>query len=199
MFISSNVFDVNSKPLGVVYSRPYSFVAYTVYWKSSTDITRHGPQTPRHSLVPWKKVFWFPILKRYVTKGVFSVIRICSRTRDWPACVAPAKNNFICLFIVKRDKRMRNARPAFRMPAFPHCGALCGASPRCVASACVSVPTNSVPILESGGAHALYCTNDCQNSYAIRRKLKLETAYDPQREILRMRANPACVSKSAWH
>jgi hypothetical protein len=32
-----------------------------------------------------------------------------SRTRDWPACVAPAKNNYTCLFIVKRDKRVRNA------------------------------------------------------------------------------------------
>jgi hypothetical protein len=40
---------------------------------------------------------------------VFSVTRICSRTRDWPACVAHAKNNFICVFIVKRDKRMRDA------------------------------------------------------------------------------------------
>jgi hypothetical protein len=41
--------------------------------------------------------------------GRFCVMRICSRTRDWPACVAPAKNNFICVFIVKRDKRMRSA------------------------------------------------------------------------------------------
>jgi hypothetical protein len=33
--------------------------------------------------------------------------------------------------------------------------------------------------------------------YATRRKLKLETAYNPQRQILRMRANPACMCKSA--
>jgi hypothetical protein len=43
-------------------------------------------------------------------KGVFSVTRIWPRTRDWLACVAPTKNNFICVFIVKRDKRMRGAR-----------------------------------------------------------------------------------------
>jgi hypothetical protein len=36
-------------------------------------------------------------------KGHFSVTRI------WPACVASAKNNFICKFIVKRDKRRRGA------------------------------------------------------------------------------------------
>jgi hypothetical protein len=43
-------------------------------------------------------------------KGVFSVMRICSRTRDWHACVAPAKNNFIFIFIYKREKRgMRGA------------------------------------------------------------------------------------------
>jgi hypothetical protein len=41
------------------------------------------------------------------TKGVFSGMRICSRTRTWPACLA--KNNFICESIVKRDKRMRGA------------------------------------------------------------------------------------------
>jgi hypothetical protein len=35
------------------------------------------------------------------------------------------------------------------------CGALCGAS------ACVSVPTTSVPILESDRAHAPYFINDC--------------------------------------
>jgi hypothetical protein len=39
-------------------------------------------------------------------KGVFNVTWICSRTRDWTACVAPAKNNIICVFNVKRDKRM---------------------------------------------------------------------------------------------
>jgi hypothetical protein len=48
-------------------------------------------------------------------------------------------NNFICVFIVKRDKRMRDARR--------YCGA----------SACVSVPT-SVPILESDGAHRIVLT-----------------------------------------
>jgi hypothetical protein len=32
---------------------------------------------------------------------------------------------------------------------------------RCGASACVGVPTTSVPILEADGEHALYCTNDC--------------------------------------
>jgi hypothetical protein len=42
------------------------------------------------------------------------------------------------------------------------------------------------------GAHAPYCTNDCQ--YAIRRILKLETAYHSQR-VSRLRAIPACVSK----
>jgi hypothetical protein len=43
--------------------------------------------------------------------------------------------------------------------------------------------TTAVPILESGGAYAPYCTNDCQYCHATRRKLKLETAYHPQREI----------------
>jgi hypothetical protein len=103
-------------------------------------------------------------------KGVFSVKRICSRTRIWPACVALAKNNFICVCIVKRNKRTRDA--------------LCGAS------TCVSVPTASMSILESNGTHAPYSTNDCLYSNATRRKLKLETVCDPQREILRMRANP---------
>jgi hypothetical protein len=32
-----------------------------------------------------------------------------TRTREWPTYVAPAKNNFICESIVKRDKRMRDA------------------------------------------------------------------------------------------
>jgi hypothetical protein len=36
-----------------------------------------------------------------------------------------------------------------------------------------------------------YCTNYCQYYHATRRKLKLETAYHPQREIPRMRANSA--------
>jgi hypothetical protein len=44
-------------------------------------------------------------------------MRISSRKQIWPACVAPAKNNFICEFIVKRDKRMRDAgRCAGRYP-----------------------------------------------------------------------------------
>jgi predicted Co/Zn/Cd cation transporter (cation efflux family) len=44
--------------------------------------------------------------------GVFSVTRI------WPICVTPAKNNFVCVSIVKRDKRMRDAgRCARRYPA----------------------------------------------------------------------------------
>jgi hypothetical protein len=43
-------------------------------------------------------------------KVVFNVTRICSRMRDWPACVAPAKNSFICVFIVMREKwGMRDA------------------------------------------------------------------------------------------
>jgi hypothetical protein len=54
--------------------------------------------------------------------------------------------------------------------------------------------TTSVPILESGGAHAPYCTNDCQYCHATHRKLKLETVYHPQRKISRMQANLACVS-----
>jgi hypothetical protein len=48
-----------------------------------------------------------PLLSVY--RGIFSVTQICSRTRDCPACVAPAKNNFICVSIVKREKRMRSA------------------------------------------------------------------------------------------
>jgi hypothetical protein len=89
-------------------------------------------------------------------------------------------------FIVKRDKR--NAGH----------GALYGTLPRCEASACVSMPTTSVSILESDGAHAPNCTNDCQYCHATRRKLKLETVYHLQREISRMRAKSACVIKSAW-
>jgi hypothetical protein len=60
--------------------------------------------------------------------------------RDWPACVAHAKNNFICVSIVKRDKRMRDA------------GRCAGRYPRGGASACVSVLTTSVPILVGRGA-----------------------------------------------
>jgi hypothetical protein len=36
--------------------------------------------------------------------------------------------------------------------------------------------------------HAPFCTDNCQYRHATRRKMNLETAYDPQREILRMRA-----------
>jgi hypothetical protein len=50
-----------------------------------------------------------------------SVMQICSRTCDLPACVAPAKNNFVCVFIVKREKRMRDAGcSAGRYPAAEH-------------------------------------------------------------------------------
>jgi hypothetical protein len=53
--------------------------------------------------------------------GFVHVTRICSRTRDWPACVAPAKNNFICVFIVNRDKLTRDAgRCAGRYPTAKH-------------------------------------------------------------------------------
>jgi hypothetical protein len=52
---------------------------------------------------------------------IFIVTRICLRTQDWPANVAHAKNNFICVPIVKRDKRMRVVeRPAGRYPAAEH-------------------------------------------------------------------------------
>jgi hypothetical protein len=54
--------------------------------------------------------------------------------------------------------------------------------------------TYNLPILESGGAHAPYCTNDCQYCHTNRRKLKLEIAYHPQREISRMQVNPVCVA-----
>jgi hypothetical protein len=57
--------------------------------------------------------------------------------------------------------------------------------------ACVSVPTISVPILESGGAHGPYCSKNCQYCHATRRKLILETACHSQREISRIRADPA--------
>jgi hypothetical protein len=51
-------------------------------------------------------------------KGLFSVNRIYSRTRAWPACVAPAKNIYI--FIVKREKRMRDAGRCAVYPAAEH-------------------------------------------------------------------------------
>jgi hypothetical protein len=82
----------------------------------------------------------------------------------------------------------------------------------------VSVPTTSVPILESDGAHASYYNNDCLYRHATRKTTGTQTAYDPQREIchvgqirvreqilgqirvreqIRMWAQSACVSKSA--
>jgi hypothetical protein len=45
-----------------------------------------------------------------------------------------------------------------------------------------------VPILESDRAHAPNSTNDCLCRYATRKITETQTAYDPQREILRMRA-----------
>jgi hypothetical protein len=63
-----------------------------------------------------------PVDRQTGSKGVFGVTRFYSRTRILPACVAPAKNNFIWVPILKR---------------------------------------NSVPILESDGAHAPYYANDC--------------------------------------
>jgi hypothetical protein len=44
--------------------------------------------------------------------GFVHVTRICSRTRDWPACVAPAKNNFICVFIAYNFSNLRLGRGA---------------------------------------------------------------------------------------
>jgi hypothetical protein len=56
-----------------------------------------------------------------LTIGILSATRIGLRTWDWPACVAPAKNNFIFVFIVKRGKRMWDAgRCAWRYPAAEH-------------------------------------------------------------------------------
>jgi hypothetical protein len=46
--------------------------------------------------------------------------------------------------------------------------------------------STSVPILESGGVYAPYCAKDCQSGQATSTKMKLDTAYDPQREILFM-------------
>jgi hypothetical protein len=40
-------------------------------------------------------------------------------------------------------------------------------------------------------------SNDCLYPYATRRITATQTAYDPQCEILRMRAKPTCVSNSA--
>jgi hypothetical protein len=44
----------------------------------------------------------------------------------------------------------------------------------CGDSACVSVPTTLVSILEWDGAHAPYYTNDCPYRHATRRKQKLK-------------------------
>jgi hypothetical protein len=66
----------------------------------------------------------------------------------------------------------------------------------CGASACVGVPTTLVPILESDGAHAPFCTSntvDCQYCHATLRKMKLETAYHLQREITR---TPVCTKNA---
>jgi hypothetical protein len=46
--------------------------------------------------------------------------------------------------------------------------------PACVTSACVSVPSTSVSILEWDGAHAPYCTNDYLNCHTTRGKQKLK-------------------------
>jgi hypothetical protein len=54
-----------------------------------------------------------------------TVTRIFLRMRDWPACVATAKNNVICVFKIKRDKRTRDAgRCAGRYLAAEHPDAL---------------------------------------------------------------------------
>jgi phosphatidylserine decarboxylase len=64
--------------------------------------------------------YYFELLQFY-SMGDFSVTQICSRTRDWPACVTPAKNNFVCVSIVKREKRMQvEGRCAERYPATEH-------------------------------------------------------------------------------
>jgi hypothetical protein len=58
------------------------------------------------------------------------------------------------------------------------------------ASACVSAPATSVPMLESDVAHAPYYTNDCLYRQATCRKHKLKLHNHPLREISRMRAVP---------
>jgi hypothetical protein len=45
------------------------------------------------------QIIWYKARVACMYYGVFSVTRICSRTRNRPACVAPAKNNFILLCI----------------------------------------------------------------------------------------------------
>jgi hypothetical protein len=51
--------------------------------------------------------------------------------------------------------------------------AVYGVLPHCRDSACVSVPTTLVSILESDGAHAPYCKN-CLYRHATRRTQKLK-------------------------
>jgi hypothetical protein len=65
-------------------------------------------------------------------------------------------------------------------------------------SACVSVPTNTISILKSDGAYALFCTNDCLYGHETHRKLKFLTAYNPHRDISRMRANSARLVYTGW-
>jgi hypothetical protein len=101
---------------------------------------------------------------------VFSFTRFCSRMRMWPACIHPQRI-ISSESIVKRDKRTHDA------------GWSCGAF------ACVNMPTTSVSILESDEAHALYFTNVCLCHPATRRI----TAYDQQREILRIPNPRACA------
>jgi hypothetical protein len=105
---------------------------------------------------------------------VSSVMRICSRTRDQPACVSPANNNFICVFIAKRDKRMRDAgRCAGRYPATEHQHEW----------ACLQL---QCPFYSRMG-HTLRIILTIVNTVKqTRRKLKLETAYHPQRAISRV-------------
>jgi hypothetical protein len=74
----------------------------------------------------------------------------------------------------------------------------------CGASACVSVPTISAPILVSDGAHAPYCTNDCQFCHTPRRKLKLNLrminlriGQSRKREQFRMTLKSPLVSDGA--
>jgi hypothetical protein len=76
-------------------------------------------------------------------------------------------------------------------------GAMCGALPRCRALACLSVPTTSVPFLKSDGVHAPSCSNDCLYRHTTLRITETQTAYDPQREILRMRANQVRVTQTS--
>jgi hypothetical protein len=92
-------------------------------------------------------------------------MRICSRTRDWPACVAPAKN-FICVYIVLYNLySMINS-----------CGirnAVRGVTPLRIILMRERAHNFSAH-LDSDGAHAPYCTNDCLYRHATRRKQKLK-------------------------